>query len=171
MKFRRTPMYSPYSSQINAIVCLDVENPEQQTCQIWVGHSFEIWNLIFGWTRYKTEHRGEKVCCSKCFIVSFISFFVYFDKQVHEKLEKKLSKRKKFKPWILLNQTRTEKQIRTAALRHRIFKALSNASYFWINTWSHYSHGDKLILQAGFRTYLQQVSKCKIMLYMAWHHI
>ena len=61
---------------------------EQQTCQIWVGHSFEIWNLTFGWTRYKTEHRVEKVCCSKCFIVSVMSFLVHFDKQVHKKLEK-----------------------------------------------------------------------------------
>ena len=70
--------------------------PEQQTCQIWVGHSFEIWNLIFGWARYKTEHRVEKICCSKCFIVFFISFLVYFDKKVHKKLEKKIKQAKKF---------------------------------------------------------------------------
>ena len=74
--------------------------PEQQTCQIWIGHSFvqyDKWNLIFGWwTRYKTEHRVEEVCCSKCFIVSVMSFHVYFDKQVHKKNEKKkkLSKKK-----------------------------------------------------------------------------
>ena len=68
--------------------------PEQQTCQIWVGHSFEIWNLIFGWARYKTEHRVEEVCCSKCFIVFVISFLVYFDKKVHKKLKKKISKQK-----------------------------------------------------------------------------
>ena len=76
--------------------------PEQQTCQIWVGHSFEIWNLIFGWARYKTEHRVEEVCCSKCFIVFVISFLVYFDKKVHKKLKKEI-KQKNFKPWILLN--------------------------------------------------------------------
>ena len=40
----------------------------------------------------------------------FIYFLVYFDKKVHKKLKKKLSKQKNFKPWILLNQTRTEKQ-------------------------------------------------------------
>ena len=99
---------------------------EQQTCQIWVGHNFvqyEIWNLIFGWTRYKTEHRVEEVCCTKCFIVSVMSFHVYFDKQVHKKLGKKLSKQKKksFKAWILLAQTYTEKQMRAAALRHTIY--------------------------------------------------
>ena len=69
---------------------------EQQTCQIWVGHRFvqyEIWNLIFGWTRYKTEHRVEEVCCSKCFIASVVSFHVYFDKQSHKKLEKITSKK------------------------------------------------------------------------------
>ena len=71
--------------------------PEQQTCQIWVGHSFEIWNLIFGWARYKTEHRVEEVCCSKCFIVFVISFLVYFDKKVHKKLKKKKKKIKQAK--------------------------------------------------------------------------
>ena len=49
---------------------------------------YEIWNLIYGWTRYKTEHRVEEVCCTKCFIVSVMSFHVYFDKQAHKKLEK-----------------------------------------------------------------------------------
>ena len=68
--------------------------PEQQTCQIWVGHSFEIWNLIFGRARYKTEHRVEEVCCSKCFIVFVISFLVYFDKKVHKKLKKEIKQAK-----------------------------------------------------------------------------
>ena len=77
---------------------------------------------MFGWKRYKTEHRVEEVCCSKCFIVSIMSFHVYFDKQVHKKTEqKKLSKQKKIEAWILLNQTRTEKQTRAAALRHIIY--------------------------------------------------
>ena len=93
---------------------------DQQKCQS------QLWNteLDFGWTIYKTEHtRVEEVFCSKCFIVSVISFLVYFDKQVHKKLEKKLSKqaKKKIKPWILLNQTRTERQRHVAALRHRIY--------------------------------------------------
>ena len=77
----------------------DVSNlSRSQLCSVW------IWNLIFGWTRYKTEHRVEEVCCSKCFIVSVMSFHLYFDKQVHKKLkkkqkqkQKKLSKPKKIK--------------------------------------------------------------------------
>ena len=73
-------------------------SPEQQTCQIWIGHCFEIWNLIFGWARYKTEHRVEEVCCSKCFIVFVISFLVYFDKKVHKKKKKKNKHAKKFQP-------------------------------------------------------------------------
>ena len=36
-------------------------------------------------------------------------------------MEKKISKQKNFNPWILLNQTRTEKQMRAAALRHMIY--------------------------------------------------
>ena len=80
--------------------------PEQQTCQIWVGHSSEIWNLILD-EQDTRQNRVEEVCCSKCFIVSVISFLVYFDKQVHKKKkkkktgekteEKKLSKHKKKK--------------------------------------------------------------------------
>ena len=80
-------------------------------------------------TRQNTElKRVEEACCSKCFIVSVISFHVYFDKQVHKKLEKKpkqatKKKKKKIKPWILLNQMRTKKQMPAAALRHNFFLA------------------------------------------------
>ena len=47
---------------------------EQQTCQIWVCHNLcsGIWNFIFGWARYKTEHRVKEVGCPKCFNVSII---------------------------------------------------------------------------------------------------
>ena len=69
--------------------------PEQQTYQIGVIHSFEIWNLILDEQDTRQNTRVEEVCCSKCLIVSVISFLVYFDKQVHKKLEKKLSKKKK----------------------------------------------------------------------------
>ena len=34
------------------------------------------------------QNTVEVVCCSKCFIVSFISFHVYFDKQVHKNMKK-----------------------------------------------------------------------------------
>ena len=43
-----------------------------------------------------------------------MSFHLYFDKQVHKK---KINQAKKKKAWILLNQTRTEKQMRAAALQ------------------------------------------------------
>ena len=43
------------------------------------------------------SYRVEKVCCSKCFIVSVMSFHLYFDKQVHKKLKKKARKQKKIK--------------------------------------------------------------------------
>ena len=58
------------------------------------------------------QNTVEVVCCSKCSIVSFISFHVYFDKQVHKNMKKKL---------ILLNQTHTIKQMRATALRHKIY--------------------------------------------------
>ena len=109
---------------------------ERQMCLISVGHSFvqcEIWNLIFGWTKYKTEHRVEEVCCSKCFIVSVISFNSYFTSKFI-KTGKKLSKQKKWQAWILLNQARTEKQMRAAALRHRIY--LFIYLFFSLKVWT-----------------------------------
>ena len=54
---------------------------------------YEIRNLVYGWTINKTEHRVEEVCCTKCFIVSVMFFHVYFNKQVHYKLEKKARKK------------------------------------------------------------------------------
>ena len=103
---------------------------EQQKCQIWVGHSFEIWNLILDEqdTRQNTELKKSFVqsvslCLSYLFLCILTSKFI-------KKLEKKVSKQKKFKPWILLNQTRTKKQTRAAALRYRIyFFSLSKRSF------------------------------------------
>ena len=67
------------------------------------------------------QKQNTEVCCSKCLIVSVKSFHLYFDKQVYKKLKKKKKKQaKKLKAWFLLNQTRTEKQTRAAALRHAI---------------------------------------------------
>ena len=43
-------------------------------------------------TRQSTELKKFVV---QCFIVSVMSFHVYFDKQVHKKTEKKISKQKK----------------------------------------------------------------------------
>ena len=42
------------------------------------------------------QNTVEEVCCTKCFIVSVMSSHVYFNKQVHYKVEKKLSKQKPF---------------------------------------------------------------------------
>ena len=39
--------------------------------------------------------RVEKVCCTKCLIVSVTSFHVYFNNQVHYKLEEKIKQAKK----------------------------------------------------------------------------
>ena len=43
--------------------------------------------------------RVEEVCCTKCFIVSVMSFHVYFDKQVQKKKKngEKIGKQKKKK--------------------------------------------------------------------------
>ena len=87
----------------------------------------QLWNRELGFWMNKIQDRTQelkKSVVQSIYIVSVISFLVYFDKQVHKKKKlnkKKISKQKKFKPWILLNQTRTEKQMRAAALRHRIY--------------------------------------------------
>ena len=67
----------------------------KQTCQIWVRHSFEIWNFILDEqdTRHNTELKKSVV--QTVFIVSVISFLVYFDKQVYKKLEKSKQKNPK----------------------------------------------------------------------------
>ena len=96
--------------------------PEQQTCQIWVGHSFEIWNLIFGWARYTRQNTELKKSVVQSVSLCFSYLFLYIlTRKFIKNWKKKLSKQKNFKPWILLNQTRTEKQMRTAALRHMIY--------------------------------------------------
>ena len=43
------------------------------------------------------QNTGVEKVCSKCFIVSVISFLVYFDKQVHKKTGKKIKQAKKIK--------------------------------------------------------------------------
>ena len=56
---------------------------EQQKCQIWVGHSFEIWNLIFDEqnTRQNTELKKSVVqsvslCLSYLFLYILTSKFI-----------------------------------------------------------------------------------------------
>ena len=43
-------------------------------------------------TRQNT--RVEEVCCTNCFIVSVMSFHVYFDKEVYKKTGKKIRNKK-----------------------------------------------------------------------------
>ena len=82
----------------------------------------QLWNMELDFWMNKIQDRTQswksllfKVFHCVCHIFSCIFL------QVHKKLEKKLSKQKKFKPWILLNQMRTEKQMRAAALRQDFF--------------------------------------------------
>ena len=83
----------------------------------------QLWNmeLDFGWTRYKAEHKSLRSLLFKVFHCVCHIFSCVFWQASHKKLKEKSSKQKKFKPWILLNQTRTEKQMRAAALRHMIY--------------------------------------------------
>ena len=88
--------------------------PEHQTCQIWVSHNFVQYE-IYGTSFLDKQDTRQYTELKKSVVQS-----VYSDKQVHKKLgEKKLSK--KIKSWILLNQTPTEKQTRSAPLRHTIY--------------------------------------------------
>ena len=73
---------------------------EQLTFQIWVGHNFvqyEIWNLIFGWTRYKTEHRVEEVCCPNVLLCLSCLFIYILTSKFIKKLKKKNNQAKKIK--------------------------------------------------------------------------
>ena len=106
--------------------------PEQQTCQIWVGHNFKIGNLIFWMNKIDTRHNTElkkSIVQSVSLCLSYL-FLIYFDKQVHKKLkpkknktkqkQKKLSKQKNSNLGFT-ESTHTEKQMHTAALRHTIY--------------------------------------------------
>ena len=71
---------------------------EQQTCEIWVGHNFEIWNLIlldFAWTRYKAEHKSWRSLLFKVFHCVCHIFSCIFWQASHKKLEKKIKQAKK----------------------------------------------------------------------------
>ena len=92
--------------------------PQQQTCQVWVGNSFEILNYMyidFWMNKIQDRTQSSRSLLFKVFNVSVTSFHVYFDKQVHKKTGKKLSKQKKNSNlefcWIKC----------AAALRHGIF--------------------------------------------------
>ena len=62
----------------------------------------------------KSVVQSVSLCLSYLFLYILTSKFI-------KNWKKKLSKQKKFKPWILLNQMCTEKQMRAPALRHWIY--------------------------------------------------
>ena len=68
-------------------------------------------------TRRSTELK-KSVVQSVLFCLSYL--FIILTSKLVKKL-KKNSQAKKLKAWILLNQTRTKKQMRATALKHRIF--------------------------------------------------
>ena len=88
-----------------------------------------VWNMELDLWMNKIQDRVEEVCCTKCFIISVMSFHVYFIKRFHKKLKKNKASQKYLKAWILLNQTCTKKQTRAAAFRHTIhyFFSLNNS--------------------------------------------
>ena len=84
----------------------------------------QLWNmeLDFGWTRYKAEHKSWRSLLFKVFhCVCYIFSCIFWQASHKKNWKKNQASKKKFKPWILLNQTRTEKQMRATALRHRIY--------------------------------------------------
>ena len=91
---------------------------------------FEIWNLILRWAEQDTRQNTElkkSVIRSVLLCLSCLFTYILTIKFIKKKTEKKKWKQKKKKSWILLNQTRTEKQTRAAALRHTI--------YFFLALW------------------------------------
>ena len=87
--------------------------------QLW-NMELDFWmNKIQDTWRQNTELKKSVVqSVSLCLLYLFL--YILMSKFI-KNWKKKLSKQKKIKPWILLNQTRAEKQMRAAALRHRIF--------------------------------------------------
>ena len=80
---------------------------------------YGTWFLDEQDTRQNTELK-KYVVQSVSLCLTYLFLYILTRKFV-KNWKKKLSKQKNFKPWILLNQTRTEKQMRAAALRHMIY--------------------------------------------------
>ena len=86
---------------------------------------YGTWFLDEQDTRQNTELK-KSVVQRVSIHLSYLFLYILTSKFIKKlKKKKKLSKQKKFKHWILLNQMRTEKQMRAAALRHRICFFLS----------------------------------------------
>ena len=80
---------------------------------------YGTWFLDEQDTRQNTELK-KSVVQSVSLCLSYLFLYILTRKFIKNR-KKKLSKQKNFKPWILVNQTRTEKQMRAAALRHMIY--------------------------------------------------
>ena len=85
----------------------------------------QLWNRELGFWMNKIQDRTQswKSLLFKAFTLclSYLFLYILTSKFIKKLNKKKISKQKKFKPWILLNQTCTEKQMRAAALRHWIY--------------------------------------------------
>ena len=102
--------------------------PQQQMCQIWVCNNFVQHEMKYGtWfmdeqdTRQNIELKNSVV---QSVLLCQLCLFMYILTSKYIKNGKKklsIQKKKKIKAWILLNQMRTEKQTRAAALRHTIY--------------------------------------------------
>ena len=91
---------------------------------------YGTWFLDEQDSRQNTELK-KSVVQSVSLCLSYLFLFILTRKFI-KNWKKKLSKQKNFKPWILLNQTRTEKQMRAAALRHMIyFFSLIDGKYYY----------------------------------------
>ena len=80
---------------------------------------YGTWFLDEQDTRQNTELK-KSVVQSVSLCLTYLFLYILTRKFI-KNWKKKISKQKNFKPWILLNQTRTEKQMRAAALRHDLF--------------------------------------------------
>ena len=95
----------------------------------------QIWNMELDLDEQDTRQNTElkkSVVQSVSLCLSYLFLFILTSKFI--KNCKKI-KQKNSKPWILLNQRRTEKQMRTAALRHRIY-FFSLISIWWFAYYS-----------------------------------
>ena len=83
----------------------------------------QLWNMELDVWMNKIQDRTQswKSLLLKVFhFVSHIFSYILTSKFIKSG-KNYASKKKRFKPWILLNEMRSDKQMRAAALRHRIY--------------------------------------------------
>ena len=91
-------------------------------CQIWIGHSFVQYDKYGTWFLDDEQDTKQNTELKKSVVQRVLScrFMYILTSKFIKKMKKKIKQKKKLKVWIwiLLNQMRTEKQTRAAALRH-----------------------------------------------------